>query len=50
MNYLPAILLVFSFVIFVLAAFWQPNPPRVNLIALGLAFFAAYFLFGAWHR
>ena len=32
------ILLVFSFVCFALAAFWQPNPPRVNLIAAGLAF------------
>ena len=32
------ILLVFGFVCFALAAFWQPNPPRVNLIAAGLAF------------
>ncbi len=35
---LDIILLVFAFVCFVLAAFWQPNPPRVNLIAAGLAF------------
>ena len=31
------ILLVFSFVCFVLAAFWNPAPPRINLIATGLA-------------
>lgn len=35
---LTLILLVFSFVCFTLAAFWQPNPPRVNLVAAGLAF------------
>lgn len=35
---LTLILLVFAFVCFALAAFWQPNPPRVNLIAAGLAF------------
>lgn len=32
------ILLVFAFVCFALAAFWNPAPPRVNLIAAGLAF------------
>lgn len=32
------ILLVFAFVCFALSAFWQPNPPRVNLLAAGLAF------------
>lgn len=32
------ILLVFAFVCFALAAFWNPAPPRVNLIAVGLAF------------
>ena len=32
------ILLVFAFVCLALAAFWTPTPPRVNLIALGLAF------------
>jgi hypothetical protein len=36
---LNQILLVFSFVCLVLAAFWHPGPPRVNLIAAGLAFF-----------
>lgn len=35
---LTLILLVFAFVCFALAAFWQPNPPRINLIAAGLAF------------
>jgi len=35
---LTLILLVFSFVCFALAAFWNPAPPRVNLIAAGLAF------------
>lgn len=32
------ICLVFAFVCFVLAAFWNPAPPRVNLLAAGLAF------------
>lgn len=36
---LGLILLVFSFVCFLLGAFWQPAPPRVNLTALGLAAF-----------
>jgi hypothetical protein len=31
------ILLVFSFVCFMLAGFWNPGPPRINLIAIGLA-------------
>lgn len=35
---LTLILLVFAFVCFALSAFWQPNPPRVNLNAAGLAF------------
>ena len=35
---LTLILLVFAFVCFALAAFWQPSPPRFNLIAAGLAF------------
>ena len=38
---LGLILLVFSFLCFLLAAFWQPAPPRVNLVALGLAAFVA---------
>ena len=36
---LGLILLVFSFVCFLIGAFWQPAPPRVNLVALGLAAF-----------
>lgn len=35
---LSLILLVFAFVCFALAGFWNPSPPRVNLIAVGLAF------------
>ena len=35
---LNLILMVFAFVCFTLAAFWNPAPPRVNLIAAGLAF------------
>jgi hypothetical protein len=38
MSVLILILLIFGFVCFVLAAFTVPVPPRVNLIALGLAF------------
>jgi hypothetical protein len=40
MNYVNLILLVFSFVCFALATFWQPpSPPypRFNLVAAGLA-------------
>lgn len=32
------ILLVFAFVCFTLSAFWNPNPPKLNLVSLGLAF------------
>jgi hypothetical protein len=35
---LTLILLVFAFVCFTLGAFWNPAPPRVDLKALGLAF------------
>jgi len=35
---LTLILLVFAFVCLTLAAFWRPATPRVDLIALGLAF------------
>jgi len=35
---LTLILLVFAFVCFALAAFWNPSPPRINLISAGLAF------------
>jgi hypothetical protein len=37
---LTLVLMVFAFVCFALAAFWNPAPPRVNLIAAGLAFWA----------
>jgi uncharacterized membrane protein len=34
---LNLILLVLGFVCFLIAAFWNPQPSRVNLIAAGLA-------------
>lgn len=40
------ILLVFAFVCFALAAFWNPSPPRINLIAAGLAFWSLAELIG----
>lgn len=43
---LTLILLVFAFVCFALAAFWNPSPPRVNLIAAGLAFWVLSELIG----
>lgn len=45
---LRAVFLVIAIVLFVLASFVPspPAPPRVNLQALGLAFFAAAFLVG----
>jgi hypothetical protein len=43
------ILLVFAFVLFALAAFWNPAPPRVNLIAAGLAFWVLSLLLGGLH-
>jgi hypothetical protein len=46
---LTLILLVFSFVCFTLAAFWNPAPPRVNLIATGLAFWVLSVLLGGVH-
>lgn len=41
MATITLILLVFAFVLEALATFWQPNPPRWNLMAAG---FACYFL------
>jgi hypothetical protein len=41
------ILLVFSFVCFALAAFGVPTPPRLNLIAAGLAFWVLAELIGS---
>jgi hypothetical protein len=51
---LTTILLVFAFVLFILAALGVPLPPRFNLIAAGLAFWVASVLFGGythtgWH-
>jgi hypothetical protein len=46
---LTMILLVFAFVCFCLAAFWTPGPPRVNLIAAGLAFWCLSVLLGGVH-
>lgn len=43
------ILMVFAFVCFVLSAFWTPNPPRVNLIALGLAFWSLSVILAGAH-
>jgi hypothetical protein len=47
---LSLILVVFALVLFVIAAWGfpaQPNPPRWNLIALGLAFYMASILAGS---
>ena len=38
MNLITVVLLIFAFVLFVLAAIGVPSPPRFNLIAAGLAF------------
>jgi len=46
---LTMILLVFAFCCFALAAFWNPNPPRVNLIASGLAFWVLSVLLAGAH-
>lgn len=44
---LATIFLVFALVLFILAAVLNPQPPRVNLIAAGLAFVAAAMLLPA---
>jgi hypothetical protein len=47
---LGTILLVFAFVIFCIAAWWNPAPPyRGNLIAAGLAFWVLSILLGGLH-
>lgn len=43
------ILMVFAFCCLVLAAFWAPTPPRVNLIALGLAFWSLSIILAGSH-
>lgn len=45
MDKLGLILLVFSFVCFCVSAFWV-EAQRVKLIAVGLAFLSAAFIFG----
>ena len=41
------LLLIIAVILFLVAAMWSPpSPPRVGLQSLGLAFFAAAFLFG----
>ncbi len=42
------VLLVFAFVLFLLAALPMTEPYRVRLIAAGLACYVAAELFGAW--
>ncbi len=44
---LTLILLVFSFVCFALATFWNPTPPR-NLVAAGLAFWVLAEILGRY--
>jgi hypothetical protein len=46
---LGTILLVFSFVLLVLAAFNVPIPPRVNLGWLGMALWCLSILLGGFH-
>ena len=46
---LTTILLVFAFVWFTLSAFWNPAPPRVNLIAAGLAFWVLSIILAGAH-
>jgi hypothetical protein len=46
---LSTILMVFSFVLLCLAAFWNPSPPRVNLGWAGMAFWALSVLLGGLH-
>lgn len=43
------ILLIFSFVLAVLAAWPWPAPPRFNLLAAAFAFFIAALIFGGVH-
>lgn len=45
LNLLHSILLVFAFVLFSTAALGVPSPPRMNLVAAGLACWVASLLF-----
>lgn len=46
---LTTILLVFAFVCFTLSGFWNPAPPRVNLVAAGLAFWVLSIILAGAH-
>lgn len=46
---LAIVLLIFAFVLFVLAAFNVPTPPRFNLVAAGLALITLVQLLPALH-
>jgi hypothetical protein len=51
MGVLTLILQALAVACFLIAAFWTPpNPPRVNLIALGLAFWAIVVLVAGYMR
>lgn len=43
---LSTVFLIVALVLFVLAAVGVPNPPRINLLAAGLAFWVAAGLIG----
>jgi hypothetical protein len=51
MGVVTLILMALAVACFLIAAFWAPpSPPRVNLVALGLAFWAITALMaGHWH-
>lgn len=46
---LGTILMVFAFVLLMLAAFNVPAPPRLNLGWLGMAFWCLALLLGSFH-
>ena len=43
-----SLLMIISLICFLLAAFWANLPPRINPLALGLAFFVAAQLAVLW--
>jgi hypothetical protein len=49
MATITLLLLAFAFVLFVLAAWWVQTPPRINLIAAGLACWVLSALLGGVH-
>lgn len=42
---LAFVLMLVAVILFILAAWSWPNPPKISLLALGLAFMAASFCF-----